>query len=441
MIDAQGRLAPVLNNLRREGFLILICVAVILGGGGVRYGLMNATVQVTALGFLALAPVSIASFWKNAPFGLRILLILTVILPAVQLIPLPPGIWQAFPGRYLVSETLSLVGQPDQWMPLSLDPGRTLVAVVGLIAPAITAILSPYGRRSRYDALCRCIAALGIMTVVIGAIQLASARQAMNWFAGGNPHQLYGTFANHNSTGLFLVIALCAALGTRIGAGFLGRATKIATCLLLVAGVVLTQSRSSMALMIVPATQCILLAVHRHSAWKMPPLKTMASALILLGIIAGMAISNGRINQSFQRFDDLHDARIMIWQDSIVAIGRYWPVGSGVGTFDEVFQLDESLENTGRHKAGRAHNDFLELILESGLPGAALALSWIIYLAKLSWRLLLQRDTRISAPIFILISIFAQSLIDYPLRNQAILCIAAAMISLIASECERIRMQ
>lgn len=433
---------PSLTGWRRGSALLLLGIAIILGGGGVRYALMNAAVQLAALALLAVRPACVRSFWQAAPTGLRILLIATLALPAIQLVPLPPALWQALPGRDLVAESLALAGSPGLWMPLSLDPGRTLVALVGLTAPTILLLLAMDSGKSERALILPGLAALGLANLVLGAGQLISARQALNWFPGGIPHQLYGSFANHNSSGLFLVIALCAAIAIPTPARPARQVIKLATCLLLAMGVLLTQSRSSIMLLILPAIQW-LLALARHQSFNRTRRTAILAAAMTIALagFAVIAMNNARLSQAFDRFDSLHDARGLIWQDSLIAIGRYWPIGSGMGTFDEVFQIDESIENANRHRAGRAHNDLLELVLESGLAGAFLCLGWIAYIGRLTIPLLRDNEDRVTAPAIILIAILLQSFIDYPLRNQAILCIAASMIALIASESKRIRMK
>ena len=41
-------------------------------------------------------------------------------LMAIQLIPLPPGIWTALPGRERYLEAAAAIGIPQPWRPISL---------------------------------------------------------------------------------------------------------------------------------------------------------------------------------------------------------------------------------------------------------------------------------------------------------------------------------
>ncbi len=63
--------------------------------------------------------------WKRMRTPL-ILLFLLAVWTAVQLIPLPPGTWQALPGRGTIFEIDQLLGQPDVWRPISLTPAKNL---------------------------------------------------------------------------------------------------------------------------------------------------------------------------------------------------------------------------------------------------------------------------------------------------------------------------
>ncbi|WP_242130249.1 O-antigen ligase family protein [Sphingobium sp. Sx8-8] len=430
-----------LKSKHTAHFFALLAIATVFGGGGVRYGIMNAVVQLSALVILAFKPSQAVNFFRHAPTPLRILVALTLLLPLLQLVPLPPLLWNALPGRAVEAQSLALIDQSQHWMTWTTDPARTLVAFIGLLAP-FTILATAGDHSSRLHAsVFKWITGLGIANIMIGAIQLASGRQLLNWYGGGNPSHLYGTFANHNSAGLFLVIALCSLLGIETGDCPSRRMTKAAFGTLLTSGVFLTQSRSSIALLIIPAIQLLLqylCAAPRRPLFQGSYMAAI-SVLAALGALSALAMGNSKAGEILHRFDDLRDARPMIWQDSLVAISRYWPAGSGIGTFDEVFQIDESLENANSHLAGRAHNEYLELLLESGLFGGLLALGWLIYGLRLTRSHAYRIHSHFLAPISAIMAISMQSLLDYPLRNQAIMCTAAAMIALLVAGSERTR--
>ena len=104
-----------------------------------------------------------------------------------------------------------------------------------------------------------------------------------------------------------------------------------------------------------------------------------------------------------------------------------------MGTFDEVFQADESLENLTQRRAGRAHNDYLEVAIESGMACVILVAAWLAAWLFLTWRARLSSDRWIAwTGSAILLAIALQSIVDYPLRNQAMLSVAALAFLLLA---------
>ena len=88
----------------------LLIAAVLIGGGGVAYGLHNAIVQWAALAALAVSFPAFLAFWTKAPIGFRLLCAASISLPLLHLLPMPPAIWQPLPGRELISPAQQKAG-------------------------------------------------------------------------------------------------------------------------------------------------------------------------------------------------------------------------------------------------------------------------------------------------------------------------------------------
>lgn len=433
-----------------SGAILLLAVAFLFGGGGSRFGLANLAVQLTALAVIAAFPLACLSFCKSAPSYLRLLVALSLALPLIQLVPLPMALWSGLPGRDLSVASFGLLNW-DGWAPHSLYPLRTALTASALVTPIAVLCVAWTLPREQLFWLGWLVVAFGLMTVVIGAVQVSSDNTSLAfWDEGFQIRALFGTFANRNSTGLFLVgtIALALFLPAPIKhpAALIGR---MAIALLLVAAIILTKSRTALVLALVPIALWLLkLALdqlrarsgrNRHRG------AIFAAAILALGaasIGALFVTAPGRLADTIERFDAFEaDSRRYIWDDATFSISRYWPVGSGMGTFDEVFQVDESLENLTVRRAGRAHNDFIEIAIEAGLPGVVLVALGLVALGWFSWQARRSPDKWVAwgAGAFLL-TIALQSITDYPLRNQTILAIAAlalAILARIAAEPER----
>ena len=322
---------------------------------------------------------------------------------------------------------------------------RTLVALTGLIVPVAILTGGWSVPRAQLISLGWVIALLGFASVIVGVLQVVSqGTQAVMYSEVGTTGVLYGTFANRNSTGLFLVAALMfaiflpsprphpAALPARIGIS-----------LLLILGIVLTRSRTALVLASIP----LALAALRAFVWSRrgrsiasdmrrsrAPMAVLTAIVLSVGVIAAIVVvAPGRVGDTIERFEATSDARIYIWEDAAYSASRYWPVGAGMGTFDEVFQIDESLENTTQRRAGRAHNDFFEVAIEAGLAGVTLIGAWLALIAWLCWQV---RHDRLRWVAWgsgaILLTVALQSITDYPLRNQAMLAVASLALLLLA---------
>lgn len=428
--------------------LALLLVAFALGGGGSRQGLANLLVQLTALAALAPHYRAMLAFVREAPLGLRALIGASLLVPLLQIIPLPPGLWQTLPGRELASRSLELAGEIGGWMPFSLYPLRTLLALTALMTPAAVLIVGWNLPRERLAMLGWGVVACGLVTVLFGLVQLGATDDTGTLFGARNPGTvLLGTFANRNSTALLLGFALALAAllpAPRPHPALLP--ARLALCALLLLAIVLTKSRTGLVLAGVPIALAGIKALwwtfrERTAAQARPGTASSRPLAFALGAMALVATSGiallvaapGPIGEALERFEAKDDPRRYIWDDASYSARRYWPMGAGMGTFDEVFQVDESLENLTKKTAGRAHNDYLELAIEAGIPGLALAALWLALIGWLSWRARLSSQRWVAwAGSSFLVSIALQSITDYPLRNQTILAFGAFALLLLA---------
>lgn len=110
------------------------------------------------------------------------------------------------------------------------------------------------------------------------------------------------------------------------------------------------------------------------------------------------------------------------------------PLGSGVGTFVAAYPSFERPQDTiANVYANRAHNDWLEAWLESGIVGIVLIAAFLIWFVLRSRRIWARNpdDVRAidallaSAPTIVIPLILIHSAVDYPLRTDAIMAVFA----------------
>lgn len=424
---------------------IVLLTALLVGGGGRGANLANLFIQMVALIAAGFALPQLREGWRSLAWPLKALVVATLLLPALQLIPLPPAVWSALPGRELVVEAQAVAGAPGSWAPISMTPVITALSLTGLFVPLIVLLLATRLDRQAARTALLALGAAAVVGIGLGTIQLLSDNQVGNLYNSRIQEWLYGTYANHNAAGLFFVIAIAAMIEWIFAVRARGPRLVLASAAiaLFLIGTLLTQSRSSVALLVVPL---VLLLYHLlgpgsrtgdgRNLGPMTMGQKLLAAVAVLTVLGGagfaLAQGNERLAQTIERFESEENSRPELWADALVTADRYWPVGSGMGTFDEIFQIDESLETLYRLKAGRAHSDYLELAIEGGIFAIFLLFMWFAYLLLRFFRGSAPQGVSMAFVVSVLLCFVAQSAIDYPLRNQAMLCIAALMLGLLA---------
>ncbi|MEO1489065.1 MAG: hypothetical protein AAFR88_06475, partial [Pseudomonadota bacterium] len=231
----------------------ILLIAIVFGGGGVRYGLANLVVQLTALIAIAANRASFVRFWRDAPISVRGLIGASLALPLIQTIPLPPSIWQALPGREIIQTSLQAVDYQG-WMPVSVDPRRTLLAASALITPLAILFAGWKLPAARLLDLGWLLVGLGLTIFALGALQVVSQGTVGTLYSERPPSDLLlGTFANRNSTGVLLVGILAFAIVLPAPRQHpMALPIRLVICAILALAIILTRSRTAFALLAIP---------------------------------------------------------------------------------------------------------------------------------------------------------------------------------------------
>ena len=431
MTGVEARALPVRPAMFIVGALLV--ATLVLGGGGSPAPASEAVVEMAALlaisAAVALGFRPTALWWQDRRLALLIGAVPT--LPLVQLLPLPPGWWQALPGRETAHAALVAIGEDQRWQPWSLLPDATLAGALALVPPVVVALLvASLGERDRVRLLLL-LTATGSGSALLGLIQfMRGPDDSLSFYAEIHRGWAIGFFANRNAQADLIAITLTAALllYERYRARLSGAATVglASAALLMLASGVATGSRMGMVSLMVPVALAIALAGRRAPA--LAVVLATGAAVLLIG---GTALDRATAR--------VHDevARAEIWGDSLVAAGSVAPTGGGVGSFQPLYTAAERLDHVGTAFANRAHNDYLELAIEGGLPALALlalALLLVGGRAAARWRdadpdrRLLARFAGLTALI-----LAAHSTVDYPLRTLTLLCVAGVAVAGVAS--------
>lgn len=421
------------------GYILLL----LIGGGG------GSPAPLAELFCKGLAAITVCLWlWLDGPAAIRgtpaplWVAGLILLVPLAQLVPLPPSLWHGLPGRDLLRENLALVGADRTWRPLSIAPQRTLDGVLALFPPLLAMLLTASLNGPGRQAMLKTIAMFSLVSVCIGAGQMSLAGNgALHFYAGSDPGVPAGFQANRNAQVDILLIGLLALVAAWHRQASEDRAAMIAliaAVLLLLLGAFLTGSRTGIALSPLVLGWCLVLM--RRDRLPASPLFRPRNLAVAAVMALGLAIAawpSRAIQVVWQRFSLTGEYRPEIWRDTLFAIAQYWPFGSGLGTFTRAIGPAERLEMLGPLLPNRAHSEYLELLLEGGLP---IALAWAAAALLLIAALLRAQGVTTGPPrdqaVFAggTTSVIAlHALVDYPFRSIALAALAAVAAALVLS--------
>ena len=358
----------------------------------------------------------------------------------IQLIPLPPGLWTALPGRAPIVADLAAAGLVPGWAPISLKPQATVSALLCLI-PAAALFLSlrtldQAGRRR----LVLLIFGVGVASAVVGGLQVIGGSDSpLRFYAVTNPDPAVGFFSNRNHlASLFVCLVPFAALealeaAARRPAGRVRIVLMLALILLAAAGVAMTQSRAGallLGLSLLGAAAMAWRAGLLSSGGKGGGGRTILAGgvlLLALAAIGGPVIFGGVLDRVGGGLDT--EIRIPAAQIAGGAALTYAPFGSGLGSFVPVYMMHETPTSMQNTYVNHAHDDWLELLVETGLLGAAVMIAFLAWFARASLRAWRRRHgsggAGARAASLVIGLLLAHSLVDYPLRTPAMMCLFA----------------
>jgi len=395
-------------------------------------------------------------------------------------IALRPRVPLLLPGvAMLVWAGLQLAPLPPTWKPWTVSPTETarglafVAAMLSLHAAAAVAFLE----RSARERFRRCVAIAGFVAAIVGLLQLASGTSRIYGLIEPVEHgAVFGPFVNRNHfAGYMLIVTpLCLAIlardwrtwrhGLGEGSGFrrflISLSSPAGTRLLITAlpalaaasALVATTSRGALCAFVIGLALAGLQARRRRAV----PAWAFGLAFTAMGA-AWFGIE--RLETRFGQLAANAPGRTRVWADSLERLSGRWLTGSGLNTFATAFSrvapfvlpegaspwpeafLAEVVASRGRpgvralaeEKGVRwyreAHSDYLQLLLETGIPGLLLGL-WAAVAALRAAR----RDPWLLAAVA---GVLLHALVEFDFQIPAIPVLFAAVVALAGAAATR----
>lgn len=386
---------------------ILFSLAVVLLllypiAGGVQRLLVNPYASALGLAILFIYFLSRAKY-DHLSRGTWWLLLLIVATPLVYLIPIPLVWWESLPGHSVYSQVNQWVFQnyniEPEYYALSLIPYQTEYSLYALFPPlALFIVMASFTQHLQRRMLFVFIAIAGA-EACLAVIQFGSQKE---FFFFGIPRlkgsMALGTYPNPDHFSLLMAIAIPFAMAllfkqlrhkkrkksrssSKSSRRILYTMSYITLIILLFMSAIFSGSRAGIALAFI----AIFLSYRRFTKRKKFSYVLLVVVLIVgLGILM-MMLDIVPIIDRFLRENPFVDGRWTIFSNSWEGVQSFFPLGAGPGTFPYVYKIFQPIGQAGF--INYAHNDYIELVFETGIIGAiGLFLFFILFIKR--WRAL-----------------------------------------------------
>jgi O-antigen ligase len=384
-------------------------IVVLIGLGTLAFGAVYPWAYIPLLGTAAV--IGITGLWRGGvPADLRPLacaLALVGVATAAQLVPIPRAILDSLSPATAVlstSRNLALSGPAVDWLPTSIDPAATRMALyaIGALALYLVGLPSLLDRHSA-RALPRALAMFAVPLALFGIYSREYHNQLIYWFwepqDGGGSNQ-FGPFINRNHFGGWMVMTLCVLIGALCGAverAFTdgeghrrrrrswwssaeanGIVLMAAAVLLGVAALFWALSRSAMISFGVALAAFAWLVLRRR---RLAAMRRVAGVMALAALLlAAVGWRGPDVLVAWFQDDRTLLSRFDAWRDTADVIRAFPLAGTGLNTYS-TSMLFYQRRNPGWHMA-QAHNDYLQLLAEGGLLVAVPAALAVLLFAR-----------------------------------------------------------
>ncbi|MER9565912.1 O-antigen ligase family protein [Mesorhizobium sp. M0571] len=385
----------------------------LLIGGGTASGLYTDTViEVAAI--VSAAAVFTQSSGERSPHSVLWLLIFAVALNFLQIVPLPAAIFDGLRPELLLGDPWA--GE-SRFRFISVGVGRTIESLLYLLAAAAFFLAVLRLRAEQVSALLPFFFMGVICNGLAGAIQYSLSDHAA--IVGLLPFTINaGLFANpnHFSALLFVSIPFVVYYG-------LFRGHLLSASFGLIALLLLLLAAGSRAGVLIGLAITVLSVIFLSA-------RSRASGFGVLLVFIGLSIYtiSAWTKIDAQELDPAF-GRVEFARTTIEGIKENWATGVGFGNFQKAYQIYEREGMIFKQYVNHAHNEYLEIAFEGGIPAILLMIGYLVLILTALARV--RRDPFQKAAFLSASFLLIHSLVDYPLRTEALAMTFAYMNAII----------
>lgn len=460
--------------------LALFIIIIFLGGGGSRDDIQSLIIlrpiAVLICGYALIYKIEKQISWVVFPF---IILLSLATLMVIQLIPLPPEIWSKLPERQLFADIAIVANIEQPWRPISLSPSKTWNSLFSLTVPlAIAMAFMNIEPKDRKKIVFLIMLLIGLSALLAMLQTLGGSRGPLYFYQVTNNGSAVGLFANRNHQSIMLAILILflgwySSITHQQNFNPFNISLALGAIFTLIPLILITGSRAGLILML-PALFGSLYfmsdimkskkftAVGYKSRQKSPivsnrvkvrrstfreaiksnkPKILSATVVASIIIIAATSVIFSRSLAFDRLFPDgnIDDFRAKVTPILIDIMSKYFPFGSGFGSFEHIYKIYEPVNLLSPLYFNQAHNDWLQFIIEGGLPALLIIIVILYWIMRNIWSLVVllkhgslskigkDKNTILMCLIYFVL-MGAASIGDYPLRVPSIMTISTIIM-------------
>lgn len=329
--------------------------------------------------------------------GIEGIAILFLLLLCIQLAPLPSALVHALsPSTYDLYDSASrATGQSYSFIPLSLDPFATFTKLLEYLAyfAMFLVIVNNFRTRTLFWILLYTLFLSAVFQGLYGLYEfLSGSHHIFAYERKAGWDSASGTFINRNHFAAYLEMSLPLLVALIVGRVHQLRSFR-GNIFLRIAHALETEGSQILMLlfMIVLVAVALIFSLSRSGIsfalaalvvflflyWRAQR-RLSRKAYLVLGLCGTVALTVWiGLNPVLHRFVHVSEnwaegARLQVWSDTFRIFAHFPLAGTGGGTFPQIFPMYRSFIYNNVYR--EAHNDYVQLLAESGIVFVALLL-------------------------------------------------------------------
>jgi O-antigen ligase len=384
----------LVRTLASRFIIVMLCITMVLST--LAYG----TVHYWALAVFQIGALILVILWAVDAWRSRTLRFSrnTLQLPVLGLILL--GLVQLLPIGSQANAAEALSATPVK--SLSLDPYSTRLALVqiGTLFVYFAAALAFIDSPKRLRLIVRVVTIFGFMLAIFGMIQSFTSPGKIYWLKELPQSTPFGPFYNRHHFAAYMEMAMALPLGLLFSGTIESDKRPLYIFAVFIMGValIMTGSRGGILSLVAEAVFFALVvslksdkerdgSKEKSGRARAIMVRAGLSLALILVILGGAVLFGGedalsRIVGSVNS-NDPTTGRAHFWGVTLDIIKAHPVLGTGLGSYGLAFTQYDT--RNGFYRLEQAHNDYLQVMSDAGILGAALGIFFIVVLFKLGF--------------------------------------------------------